>query len=214
MSIWSLVPIKSFKRPKSRLNDVLSLEQRRLLVKQMLVKILRNQINSNLFVQNLVVTEDEEVISFIKKFGVKGILQKKPGLNQGITEAVSFSIKNNAKSILILHGDIPEVDKDSLVKITNFHNNLIKRHGKGITLSSDVMGSGSNCMICTPPDAIKFCYGIDSCSSHLEEADKRGVKIKLFQSKKFAFDIDVYSDLSSFLKRNKYNDLEDYLLDL
>ena len=36
--IWAITPIKSFKRPKSRLGDVLNLEERRVLVKHMLKK--------------------------------------------------------------------------------------------------------------------------------------------------------------------------------
>ena len=41
--IWAITPIKSFKRPKSRLGEVLNLEQRRVLVKHMLKKILLSQ---------------------------------------------------------------------------------------------------------------------------------------------------------------------------
>ena len=41
--IWAITPIKSFKRPKSRLGDVLNLEERRVLVKHMLKKILLSQ---------------------------------------------------------------------------------------------------------------------------------------------------------------------------
>ena len=45
--IWAITPIKSFKRPKSRLSDVLNLEQRRVLVKHMLKKILISQKKAN-----------------------------------------------------------------------------------------------------------------------------------------------------------------------
>ena len=41
--IWAITPIKSFKRPKSRLGDVLNLHERRVLVKYMLKKILLSQ---------------------------------------------------------------------------------------------------------------------------------------------------------------------------
>ena len=41
--IWAITPIKSFKRPKSRLGDVLNLKQRRVLVKHMLKRVLVSQ---------------------------------------------------------------------------------------------------------------------------------------------------------------------------
>ena len=86
-SLWAITPIKSFKRPKSRLSDTLSLEERRVLVKYMLKKILLSQKKSKLFKEHLVVTEDEDVVKFVKTLGFNTLLQKKPGLNQGITEA-------------------------------------------------------------------------------------------------------------------------------
>ena len=49
MSIWAVTPVKSFKRPKSRLGDVLSLLDRRILVKHMLKSVLFSQEKSNLF---------------------------------------------------------------------------------------------------------------------------------------------------------------------
>ena len=60
--IWAITPIKSFKRPKSRLGDVLNLKQRRVLVKHMLNRVLVSQKKSKLFKKFLVVTEDKEVV--------------------------------------------------------------------------------------------------------------------------------------------------------
>jgi len=77
ISIWAITPMKSFKRPKSRLGDALSLRQRRILVKHMLSKVLLSQKKSNLFKEHLVVTEDEEVINFVKKNRVSRIFTKK-----------------------------------------------------------------------------------------------------------------------------------------
>ena len=77
MSSWSVVPIKSFKRPKSRLNDSLSLEERRNLVKDMFITVVNSLRSSQIFEERYVVTEDIEVIKFAKKYGVKGLLQKK-----------------------------------------------------------------------------------------------------------------------------------------
>ena len=82
MSLWAITPIKSFKRPKSRLGDVLTLEDRRVLVKFMLGRILLSQRKSKLFTNYLIVTEDSNVIDYVKKLGFKAFLQKKPGLNK------------------------------------------------------------------------------------------------------------------------------------
>ena len=79
MSIWAVTPLKSFKRPKSRLGDVLSLIQRRTLVKYMLKSVLSSQKKSKLFEKLFVVTEDEDVIKFANELGIDGLLQKKPG---------------------------------------------------------------------------------------------------------------------------------------
>jgi 2-phospho-L-lactate guanylyltransferase (CobY/MobA/RfbA family) len=60
----------------------------------MLKKILLSQKKSKLFKESIVVTEDEDVVKFVRKLGFKALLQKKPGLNQGISEA-SMKAKNS-----------------------------------------------------------------------------------------------------------------------
>ena len=114
MSIWSVVPLKSFKRPKSRLNDSLSLEQRRILVKTMFKDIINEQKKSKLFTKRMVVSEDKDVIRFARTFGVEGLLQRKPGLNQGISQIADLAKKKKIQTLLIIHGDVPRVDKTIL----------------------------------------------------------------------------------------------------
>ena len=137
MSLWAITPIKSFKRPKSRLGDVLTLEDRRVLVKFMLGRILLSQRKSKLFTNYLIVTEDSNVIDYVKKLGFKAFLQKKPGLNNGITEASKRAIKGGAKGILIIHGDIPRTSSSILQSVAKKHKKLIKTYKQGITISPD-----------------------------------------------------------------------------
>ena len=209
--IWAITPIKSFKRPKSRLSDVLNVEERRVLVKYMLKKILLSQKKSKLFKEYVVVTEDKDVVKFVKKLGFKALLQKKPGLNQGITEASLKAKNSGAKSILILHGDIPRTSASILKSITNEHRKLIKKFKKGITISPDFLGEGTNCMICTPPDAIKFKYGPGSCLAHMELAQRDSIQVRLYRSKKLGFDIDRDFDLTKLIEESGYTKALDYI---
>ena len=209
--IWAITPIKSFKRPKSRLSGTLNLEERRILVKYMLKNILMSQKKSKLFKEYLVVTEDTDVVKFVKEMGFNSLLQKKPGLNQGITEASLKAKGSGAKSILILHGDIPRSSASILKSATREHKKLIKEFKKGITISPDSLGEGTNCMICTPPDIIKFKYGPGSCLAHMESAHREGLQVRLFRSKKLEFDIDRDSDLTKLIKKSGYTKALDYI---
>ena len=209
--IWAITPIKSFKRPKSRLSDVLNLEERRVLVKYMLKKILLSQKKSKLFKESIVVTEDKDVVKFVRKLGFKALLQKKPGLNQGISEASLKAKNSGAKSILILHGDIPRTSASILKSVTNEHRKLIKKFKKGITISPDSLGEGTNCMICTPPDVIKFKYGPGSCLAHMELAHRDSIQVRLYRSKKLGFDVDRDFDLTKLIKKSGYTKAVDYI---
>ncbi len=211
MSFWAITPIKSFKRPKSRLGDVLTLEDRRVLVKFMLEKILLSQKKSRLFSNYLIVTEDTDVVSHVKKIGFTAFLQKKSGLNNGITEASKRAIMGGAKGILIIHGDIPRTSSTILQSAIKKHKELIKTYKKGITISPDSEGEGTNCMICTPPDIIKFSYGPGSCLSHLESAHRSGVQVRLYRSKKLELDIDRDADLTKLIKKSGYTRVENYI---
>ena len=211
MSIWSVVPLKSFKRPKSRLNDSLSLEQRRILVKTMFKDIINEQKKSKLFTKRMVVSEDKDVIKFARTFGVEGLLQRKPGLNQGISQIADLAKKKKIQTLLIIHGDVPRVDKTILKLILTKHKKLIKNSKKGVTLVPDTLGEGTNCMICSPPNIIKFRYGPGSCLAHLEEAYNANVKCQIYRSKKLAMDIDQDADLNSFLKKKGFLSVDDYI---
>jgi len=211
MSIWAVTPLKSFKRPKSRLGDVLSLIQRRTLVKYMLKSVLSSQKKSKLFEKLFVVTEDEDVIKFANELGIDGLLQKKPGLNQGISEVALIAKKGGAKSLFIIHGDIPLVNSSVLKSIIKKHKELIKVFKRGITISPDTLGEGTNCMICTPPDIIEFHYGPGSCLAHMETAHRNNFKVKLYRSKRLQFDIDRVSDLSKLVEKKGYTKVSDYM---
>ena len=211
MSLWAITPIKSFKRPKSRLGDVLTLEDRRVLVKFMLGRILLSQRKSKLFTNYLIVTEDSNVIDYVEKLGFKAFLQKKPGLNNGITEASKRAIKGGAKGILIIHGDIPRTSSSILQSVAKKHKQLIKTYKQGITISPDSAGEGTNCMVCTPPDLIKFKYGPGSCLAHLETAHRGGIQVRLYRSKKLEFDIDRDADLSKLIKKSGYTNVKEYI---
>ncbi|GIS75764.1 MAG: hypothetical protein CM1200mP12_14830 [Gammaproteobacteria bacterium] len=54
--------------------------------------------------------------------GFNSLLQKKPGLNQGITEASLKAKKSGAKTILILHGDIPRTNASILNRYKKTQN--------------------------------------------------------------------------------------------
>ena len=211
LSFWAITPIKSFKRPKSRLSDTLKLEERRVLVKYMLKKVLLSQKKSKLFKEYLVVTEDKDVVKYVKTLGVKALLQKKPGLNQGITEASIKAKNSGAKSILIIHGDIPRTSASILKSAIIKHRKLIKKFKKGITISPDSLGEGTNCMICTPPDIIKFKYGPGSCLAHMELAHRESIEIRLYRSKKLGFDVDRDFDLTKLIEKSGYTKPLDYI---
>ena len=211
MSSWSVVPIKSFKRPKSRLNDSLSLEERRDLVKTMFIGVVDSLRISKIFKERYVVTEDKEVIKFARQYGVKGLLQKKPGLNQGVTEIAILAKKKNVKNLLIIHGDIPRVDSKIIRLIFNKHRKLLKKYKKGLTISPDLEGEGSNCMICSPPDIIKFRYGPGSCTAHLEAAYEAEIKAQIYSSKKLGMDLDRDEDLVKFMRKKGLSTISEYL---
>tara|TARA_B100000929_G_scaffold98383_1_gene77381 strand:+ start:746 stop:1399 length:654 start_codon:yes stop_codon:yes gene_type:complete len=210
MSTWSIIPLKSFKRPKSRLNDSLSLDQRRSLVKAMFITVSESLKASSLFKENFVVTEDKEVIKFAKSFGIKGFLQNKPGLNQGVKEITAVAKQKKVKNLFIIHADIPGVDEQIIRLIFNKHRKLLKIFKAGVTIAPDLKGEGSNCMICSPPDIIKFRYGPDSCTSHLEEAYDSGAKVQLYTSKKLGMDLDRDKDLIEFMKKKGLNHISEY----
>src|SRR3989475_6509113 len=120
LSTVAVVPVKTLADAKRRLSRHLTIQERRLLVLAMLEDVLNAIQASNAFQETIVVSPDKTVIAAAAKHGSKSLLQTGPGLNTGIQQATSLSIKTGATTTANILADIPLIqpqDFDEILRI-------------------------------------------------------------------------------------------------
>ena len=154
--------------------------------------------------------------------GVRCNVSNKPGLSRSKKTAKTKLPKKKKYDSSINHApfknyNLSKDERELAVKNAlryfpqHQHKTLIKEFKKGVTISPDSMGEGTNCMICTTPDILKFKYGPGSCLAHMELAHREGIQVRLYRSKRLEFDIDRDSDLTKLIKKSGYTKALDYI---
>jgi 2-phospho-L-lactate guanylyltransferase len=60
---------------------------------------------------------------------------------------------------------------------------------------------GTNALVVTPPDAMTFAYGRDSCAAHQAKAEEAGLSCLVMPLPSLLYDVDRSSDLGARLVR-------------
>ncbi len=194
MLVYAVVPVKSLSDSKRRLSSVLSLQERGQLTLAMLEDVL-NALQTSTVNDTVVVSNDLRVRDFVGKFGAKYLCQKIGGLNPAIEEATQWCVKQGAKAVLILPGDIPLVSSEEVDRIVKLGSSEEK-----IVVLSPSYNGGTNALFQSPPNLIRVCFGARSFAKHIKEAQSKKVCPKFYYSAKVATDIDSVKDLNKLLK--------------
>ncbi len=185
---WALVPVKSPSRSKSRLLPVLSNKECARLCLAMLQDVLQSLQGATHIDGIAIVTNDAEVAAIATAGGHEVIADNADDLCSALDEAARQLAARGVNQVLIIPADVPTVMATDIDK-------LIERHTGGLSISPAIRDGGTNALICSPPDAVKFCYGKDSARKHLQRAKKSGTDSNRLAAPAFFRDIDLPEDL-------------------
>jgi len=87
------------------------------------------------------------------------------GLRAALAAGARALAERGAGTVLVLAADLPLVAAADIEA-------LLEAHGEaaGVSVAPDRAGRGTNALACTPPGAIAFQFGPDSCRRHLAAA--------------------------------------------
>jgi len=193
VSSFIIVPVKRLDMAKSRLSPLLSVNDRKQFCLEMLKDVLTTIKMAKYIRQTVVTSRDKTALQLAKDFDALSFKESELGLNQAVLEVINWCIRKGALSALILPADIPLVTPLDLNRI------LSSREDSGVVTSPSRSGEGTNALLLAPPNIIPTFYGPYSFRRHMEEAQKRGIKIRVLRSSRVALDIDTVEDLTTFL---------------
>jgi 2-phospho-L-lactate guanylyltransferase len=204
--VWALLPLKDFVDAKQRLSGVLAPHERRRLFQAMVEDVLTVLSQHHAIDQTLIISDDPSASLLADRYNVEHLeestLQAR-GLNGVIEAGAAYLAGRGIDSVMTVHGDLPLISTEELQQLIDSHMRLLDGEECAVTIAPDNHGTGSNVLLCTPPQVISFHYGENSFQKHGAEAARRGVTLNVETLPGLACDIDNPADLNELLETHQ-----------
>ena len=193
MSVRIIVPHRGLAAAKTRLAPVLDNGEREALARRLLDQVLR--VAHEACGDVVVITPSEALGPLVAGAGARLVVQRGMGLNAGLEQARAEAIANGVTTLVILHGDLPNLGTDDVAALVD----ALPATG-GVAIAPDRAGTGTNGLALRPPDAIGMRFGVGSLAAHVAEAEADGIPIAEVHRPGLAFDLDTPADLARWIE--------------
>ena len=192
--LTAVVPLGSLEGAKSRLGDRLDAEERQQLVVELLDRTVRAAGAAASVASVVVVSPDPAALRVASAAGASPIRQADDGLNEGLRTAARWALADGATAVLILAGDLPAISVETIEAVVAGAAGALQPDRPLVALVADRHGRGTNVLLVSPPDAIRFAFGSSSRAAHLSEAEAAGA-IMVELDGPLTLDLDLPDDL-------------------
>ena len=211
MTIGAVLPIKDFRQAKQRLAGFLSAVERRLLAEAMAEDVLERLSQVSELSEIIVVTRDERAFELAARHGARVLAEpSNDGQSAAVERAAAALGRAGVESLLQVPGDVPGASADEIAAVLAAHGRA-SDGAPAVTLVPSYDRRGTNCVLCSPPDALPFAFGHDSFEPHCEAARAQGIAPRIIALPGLGLDIDTPDDLRAFVARPAAGRTLDYL---
>ncbi len=188
----ALIPVKSLYEAKSRLANVLTQDQRKTLVLDMLHHVISTLLVSNVLAGVTVVSPDPLVLEKAALWGAHAQAEEEHGHNPALHAAALRELATGATALLTISADLPLLhpcDVQGMVEQSRMYD---------VVLAPSWEGTGTNALLVRPPLALPYLFGPGSLQSYLAETKKEHLSSMLYNSIGMALDVDTIDDVNMF----------------
>ncbi|WP_052702314.1 2-phospho-L-lactate guanylyltransferase [Marinomonas sp. S3726] len=186
-----VIPMKAPAESKQRLKSALGRDQRFKLAISLFEQTLAFFHQHFNHLPILVVTSSDLIANLARRYEANVLLEEQSdGLNLALEKATQWSIEQGFASQLILPADIACLKVEEIEKLLHFE---MGKQGVAIAVAKD---KGTNALLCSPPDAIPFCFGFESSKAHQIEALNKSLDCHLLDLPFLGQDVDLPVDLA------------------
>ncbi|MBS7545862.1 2-phospho-L-lactate guanylyltransferase [Ancylobacter oerskovii] len=193
--IWAVVPVKPFGLAKQRLAPALGAEARARLARAMLEDVLAALGSVGGLAGTLIVSAEPEVEELARDFGAERLAEAEAaGLNTALERAARHLVHRGAAGLLAIPGDVPGLAAAEVARLIGAHP-----AGRAVSLVAAHDGQGTNALLATPADAVRFCFGPGSLAAHraaARAADMATIVHEAGALPGIGFDVDAPDDLA------------------
>jgi 2-phospho-L-lactate guanylyltransferase len=203
MSLWAIIPIKPLRRGKSRLSGVLTEQEREDLNQHLLIRSINCLKQVVEIDQIVVVSHDPAALSFSREYGVRTIQENRnTNINNALRKATHAAIAFSASSVLVIPADLPFMIPEDLTGLISKSMSFPE-----IIISPDRKMYGTNALFIKPPGILDYDFGQWSFKKHIEQAERKKIRVEIYNNERLGFDLDLPEDLILYKERKITNDL-------
>ncbi len=193
--MWAVVPLKNPAEAKQRLATVLSTAERASLMLAMVEDVISALAAARGLRGILIVSRAPEAREIARRHRIDCYSEASGAdLSEAVQAAGGYLMaKREVTGTLIVPGDVPLITAADVEAVLDQHDQ--------ITLVPDLEGDGTNCIVSTPPNLIRYRFDGHSFKPHLEAAYGIGITPRIVRNDHFGLDIDSPDDLRSMIAR-------------
>ena len=189
--MWAVVPLKSPELAKSRLANVLNPLARRDLFFAVAHHVITTLLRTPGITRVAVVTASDAADEFARNCGASIIRQEGDyGTAAAFVAAVDYLQPLGLQHLLMIAGDLPLLSTAAVEELIAAGTSI-----PSVVIAPDRQRTGTNALLCSPPQVIAPCFGIDSFRRHREAVIVSGARLEIVESPALALDVDVADDL-------------------
>jgi 2-phospho-L-lactate guanylyltransferase len=175
-----LVPVKSFREAKHRLESVLIPTERAQLARDLAAIVLAASGELSAFVA----CDDGEVADWAVAHGATVLWTPGLGLSGAVNTGVGYLAEIGFDTVIVAHADLP------LVRTFDGFG-----EDGDVTLAPDWRDDGTNVAAVPATAGFRFSYGPASFTRHQAEASRLGLPLVVVRDERLGNDVDLPSDL-------------------
>ncbi len=190
-----IIPVKTFKRSKTRLG--LTESKTESLCRLFFEEIIKTVSKSNLVDKIIVVTKEEKISDLIEKYDCMKILDKnEESVNNAISLSEKYLKENEFTHSIVLPSDIPFFYSDDIDKI------LKKSSENSVLIVPSRHFDGTNALLRCPINSMITRYDEGNYCMQVESAKKNNIRISVGLIYRLMLDVDNCNDLEFALMLN------------
>ena len=193
--MWAVVPLKNIRQAKQRLAPLLTPDERSQLMLAMISDVLTALTRTPGLAGILLVSRAPEAAELAQQYGCELYAEAAGAdLSESVQAAGGYLTANrDASGTIIVPGDVPLITPSDVTSILAEH--------RRITLVPDSEGDGTNCIVSSPPNLIRYRFDGHSFNPHTQAAYGIGITPHIVRNEAFAIDVDMPRDLLRVLER-------------
>lgn len=185
-----VIPVKDSRQSKRRLTPVLGRNERARFARHLLRRTLSFFVEQFPAEHVSVVTPSRAMASIAQAYGVTVIMEPRvAGLSAAAAFAAEWSAQHGFDAQLLIPADIAEL---SATEINSLLATLDNRPSVTVCSATD---GGTNALLTSPPNAIRFDFGFGSSRRHVRSARQHCIRYRLLRMQNLSHDIDTPADL-------------------